>query len=62
MGVTGRRRKTRENDAAGSLVLPVCTIVNVTPVDSLVSVYGWQVNARIYATVRALSYKIDTSR
>jgi len=30
-------------------------------VDNLMSLYGWQVNARIYATVPTLFYKIDTS-
>lgn len=60
-----RDRKLREGEegsnAAGSLDLPVRTIVNVISVDNLVSLYGWQVNVRIYATVRALFYKIDIS-
>lgn len=51
---TGSHRKTTRGNTAGSLDLPVCTIVNVTLIDNLVSVYGWQVNARIYATVRVL--------
>lgn len=55
------RETGEEDEAVGSLYLPVPTIVNVTLIDNLTSLYGWQVNARIYATVRALFYKIDTS-